>query len=137
MSFLAVNSLNACSRLSACLDLKITIYRGGWVVRSFRRVKSMSVFLGAGLKQANVGVGDFNVGQGGTVLFELPQALLTVMGLACPFLPGGQKFLRMAACNTWPVSLPVLTANAMVFCSISSCNCYPSFGKSKQAGGTA
>ena len=42
MSFLAVNSLNACSRLSACLDLKITIYRGGWVVRSFRKVKSMS-----------------------------------------------------------------------------------------------
>ena len=32
----------------------------------------------------------------------------------------------MAACSTWPVSLPVLTANAMVFCSISSCNCYPS-----------
>ena len=51
LSFLAVNSLNACSRLSACLDLKITIYRGGWVVRSFRRVKSMSYFLAQGLNK--------------------------------------------------------------------------------------
>ena len=51
LSFLAVNSLNACSRLSACLDLKITIYRGGWVVRSFRKVKSMSYFLAQGLNR--------------------------------------------------------------------------------------
>lgn len=51
-----------------------------------------SVFLGAGPKQADVGIGDFNVGQGGTVLFELPQALFSVMCLSCPFLPGGQIF---------------------------------------------
>src|SRR5699024_10425547 len=34
----------------------------------------------------------------------------------------------MAACNTWPVSFPVFIANALVFWSTSSCNCYPSFG---------
>ena len=38
----------------------------------FPQGKINVVFLGAGLKQANVGVGDLNVGQGGTVLFELP-----------------------------------------------------------------
>ena len=38
----------------------------------FPQGKINVVFLGAGLKQADVGVGDLNVGQGGTVLFELP-----------------------------------------------------------------
>ena len=38
----------------------------------FPQGKINVVFLGARLKQADVGVGDLNVGQGGTVLFELP-----------------------------------------------------------------
>jgi len=37
----------------------------------FPQGKINVVFLGAGLKQADVGVGDLNVGQGGTVLFKL------------------------------------------------------------------
>src|SRR5699024_3323083 len=48
-------------------------------------------------------------------------------GLALPFCRAARNFF-MAACSTWPVSFPVFTANAMVFWSTSSCNCYPSFG---------
>ena len=55
--------------------------------------KAKVVFLGAGLEQANIGVGDLNVGEGRTVLFELPQALSAVVYLGFALLPGGQKFL--------------------------------------------
>mgnify|MGYP000509037296 CR=1 FL=1 len=83
------------------------------------------VFLGAGLEQANIRVGDFDVGEGRTVLLSCRRLWWPWWGLALPFCRAARNFF-MAACSTWPVSLPVLTANAMVFCSISSCNCYPS-----------
>ena len=56
-------------RLLGFEDYDIPGRMGGAV---FPQGKINVVFLGAGLKQADVGVGDLNVGQGGTVLFELP-----------------------------------------------------------------
>ena len=60
----------------------------------FPQGKINAVFLGAGPKQANVGIGDFNVGQGGAVLFEMPQALSALVGLYFGRLSGSQKFLH-------------------------------------------
>ena len=60
----------------------------------FPQGKINVVLLGAGLKEADVGVGDLDVGEGRTVLFELPQALSAVMYLGFALLPGGQKFLH-------------------------------------------
>ncbi|SQB14360.1 Uncharacterised protein [Enterocloster clostridioformis] len=53
-----------------------------------------SVFLGAGPKQSDVGIGDFNIGQGATALFELPQALSALVGVTLGCLTGSQKFLH-------------------------------------------
>ena len=60
----------------------------------FPQAKIKVVFLGAGLKQADVGLGDFNIGQRGTVPFELPQALLAVGKSGLALFPGFQILLH-------------------------------------------
>ena len=60
----------------------------------FPQRKVNIVFLGAGPEQANIRVGDLDVRECRTVLFELPQALFAVVQLGFALLPGGQKFLH-------------------------------------------
>ena len=130
-SVLAVNSLNACSRLSASLALKITIQWGGADVLSLRRVKSTPYRLAQGL----------NAPMFLSVISMLDRAapcFLSCFKLCSPwrsvFLPflRASKYFLMAACSTSAVNFVALMDRATVFWFTSSCNRYPSFAEAKR-----
>ena len=88
--------------------------RGGWVVLSFRRLKSRSYFLAQGLNRPMLASVISILDSAEPSRLSFRKLCWPWGSLALPFFRASRYFFR-AACSTWPVSLPVLIANAMVF----------------------